>query len=178
MNTKIFMIDYSRLIQLLLPTFLRKPLMTFFLQSLIAPVMWLHDNSFKYSRENNLFKISITSSVCRLEYLLNTRYYPEAKDLTTDRTATRIFISDVEAHDVLYIYQAVGEIPEKDVPILYTVNEIGKDSLFLYTKSETGRTVDDFVVITPNNLRDREAEMSSLLRSYALPDKQYSFNYF
>ncbi|MCL1941951.1 MAG: hypothetical protein FWF54_00130 [Candidatus Azobacteroides sp.] len=175
MNTKIFEIEYSRLIRLLLPTFLRTPVMLEFLQAFTEPLLYVYERLFLVNRENNLFRIEITSSVCKLEYLLNKLYFLEAAEKNVDRNRTRIRIGNVERKEPLYIY-LTNEVPE--IVSIFTSMEINTDEeknpQYLYKRTEIGETVDDFVVIAPNSLNEKRNDMFSVLRSYALPDKKYS----
>jgi len=78
---KLFQINFMRLEGLLLPTFLRKPIIMAFLQSAAMPVIFLH-NYFSINRDENLVALQMNGQLCRLRSFLN-RKFPEAGNQIT-----------------------------------------------------------------------------------------------
>lgn len=79
-------IDYSRLAVMLLPTFLRKPLMSIFTRVMVAPVASLHAKFATYMTDID-YRLKQTGQVCRLQGLLNDQF---------DYFGRRIRIFDME----------------------------------------------------------------------------------
>ncbi len=80
----LFDINYKKLVVLLLPTFMRKPVLIAFLQSVTVPLMELH-GSFSTNRQDNLYRLQMNGQVCLLRSLLNKKF---------DLEKQRIRISD------------------------------------------------------------------------------------
>ena len=156
-------VDYNILIRMLLPTFLRQARMLAWLRCLVSPIIWLY-NSFLRSRQNDLFRESIDSSVPRLEFMLNTIFYPAGLDTAYDY---RIKISHLPATNALYIF-----LPEEGRP-QYIYTEAENRPRYIYSKGEAGQIDVDFVVLVPVGIEYDDARMRSLVRAYCLPDRNF-----
>lgn len=80
-----YKVDFDRLVLLLLPTFLRKPVLFGYVRALIAPIAGLH---YKWSRmrDDNLTKLSYNSQRCYLRKALNDKYDPDLRRITIEGT--------------------------------------------------------------------------------------------
>ena len=80
-----YKIDFDRLVLLLLPTFLRKPVLFGYVRALITPIASLH---YKWSlmRNENIKKLSYNSQRCYLRKALNDKYDPELRRITIGGT--------------------------------------------------------------------------------------------
>lgn len=126
-------IDYSRLVILLLPSFLRKPVMIRYLQALILPLDQLY---YRWSnwREENIYKLEHTGQVCSLEGSLNDKFDPIQR---------RIYIADGQLYETYYVYTE----SEQQDRFIHTESE--EPTVFLRTESETADTGLDFIVFVP-----------------------------
>ena len=156
-------IDYNILIRSLLPTFLRQPIIIAFLRCLISPIIWLY-NAFLRARENDLFRESIDSTIPRLEFMLNTIFYPAGLDSEYNY---RIKISLLGAKTSIYIFL----LPEGKPQYIFTAAE--NRPKYIYTPAEAGQVEIDFIVNVPIGIEYDEVRMRSLVRSYCLPDKSF-----
>jgi hypothetical protein len=150
-----FKIDYYKLVRLLLPTMLRRPVVLAFLEAIISSIDWLY-GLFGRNRNANLYHLSITPQVCRLEKALNDRF---------DSSQRRIYISDGTHYEALYLYTD-GE----NVPIWL------EPDVYLHTGGESGEGNIDFIVNVPAGLVYDQHEMEALVRIYKLASKTFIIN--
>ncbi|TAN18839.1 MAG: hypothetical protein EPN37_04565 [Chitinophagaceae bacterium] len=158
MNTNIFNIDYGKLVKLLLPTMLRKPLMVAWLNALVWPVQQLY-SSFKKNRKADLYRLKITPQVVYLQRLLNDRY---------DVALRRIKIIDSIYHDPLYIFTKAENKP------LWVKMKSENVPQWLWLKSETSLDPADFTIQIPSDINYQLPELQGIIDSYKLAGKTYS----
>lgn len=79
-----YKVDWDRLILLLLPTFLRKPVLFGYLRALVSPISSLHYKWLRM-REDNLKKLSYNSQKCYLRKALNDKYDSELRRIYLDK---------------------------------------------------------------------------------------------
>ncbi|KVV16147.1 hypothetical protein [Flavobacterium sp. TAB 87] len=147
-----YKIDWDRLILLLLPTFLRKPVLFGYIKALIAPIASLH-YKWEQLRVANLKKLSYNSQRCYLRGALNDIADPDQR---------RIYIDEVPELNASYLYQ-----PEENLDYYL-------DTMFLdldYTA--TGETVDFIVYVPEQILTDKKNEIIATLEFYKLAGKAY-----
>jgi hypothetical protein len=148
-----YKVDFNRLVLLLLPTFLRKPVLFGYVKALVSPVESLHYNWTISTRNFNLNKISYNSQKCYLRKALN--------DIA-DYDLRRIYINEVPVLDENYLYQ-----PDENLDFFL-------DTMFLdldYTAQ--GEQV-DFVVFVPAAVwLEKENEIIATLEFYTLAGKTY-----
>jgi hypothetical protein len=145
-NNRIYDIDYSKLVNWLIPTKLRNARQLNFLQVLTYPVTTLYQQFLRY-RTAKVYQLTITPQVCYLVKLLNDRY---------DFALRRITIVDPEDKSPLYVFKT-----EEAKPVYL-------GSSFIFTDGEAGAIKDDFIVKVPAAISFEDAEMLSLLKSYRL----------
>jgi len=178
-NSNIHIIDYRKLAYWLTPLALRKPIFMAWLRALIYPIEWLYDRYIEY-RRLVLFKISITSSVCRLEYMLNYLFYPDGLDTAYNY---RIIIENASTKTPTYLYLGDGGAApnggvdgqpiEENIPV-YLNNS---NPVYLYTAAELGiGSPIDYVVKIPTAVYPslNIAQLNAWLEAYHLPDKNYT----
>jgi hypothetical protein len=147
-----YKIDFDRLILLLLPTFLRKPVLFGFLKAMVFSVSSLYD-LWKQLRVTNLKKLSYNSQRCYMRGALND---------VADPFDRRIYIDEVPALDENYLYQ-----PEENLDFYL-------DTMWLdLNYTEQGETV-DFLVYVPESVKaTKENEIIATLEFYKLAGKTY-----
>lgn len=154
---KIFNTDINQLGVLLLPTFLRKPVILAFLRVLLSPVLFLF-SLFSKNRDNNLYQLQITPQVCYLEKMLNDRYDPQER---------RIYITDGEMRDTDYLYLQ-SELQDE-----YIFLESEKKDEYYFLENEIGFSGATFIIHVPQAVSFNENEMRGLVNSYKLTTRSY-----
>lgn len=136
----------------MLPSFLRKPIITAYLQSLLVPISQLHYDWLQ-KRTADWYIINHTGQVRLLRNVLND---------SLDVGSRRIYITDGNAFPRKYIYTRA-----ENKPVF-----LGK--LFIYQNSEYLNTGVDFIVFVPQEVIDTKInELNSLIRKYKLASKRY-----
>jgi hypothetical protein len=147
-----YKIDFDRLILLLLPTFLRKPILFGYVRALISPIASLH-YKWEQMRTANLIKLSYNGQRCYLRKALNDRFDPEFR---------RISIGNTSLLDQDYIYTPAENL-ELYLGIIYLEEE------FNYAD-----TAVDFLVNVPAEILDKKRnEITAVVDFYKLAGKGY-----
>jgi hypothetical protein len=147
-----FNIDYNRLGILMLPTFLRKPILVGYVQALLTPIANLH-YTWKQKRLADWYKLNHTGQVCFLRKVLNDHL---------DVSHRRIYIEDGNAFPRKYIYTRAEKKPVF----------LGK--MFIYQNSEYTDTGVDFIVRAPAEIINTQIhELNALINFYKLASKRY-----
>lgn len=109
MAKNVYIVDYSRLIELSLPTFLRGNIILVWLSCLLHPVKLLY-NGFVTYKNDAIYRVSHNGSVILLEKVLNDKFDPILR---------RIYIKNVEQQDSMRFYDvsASKEVGFYDVPV-------------------------------------------------------------
>ena len=136
----------------MLPSFLREPILTAYLQSLLVPISQLHYDWLQ-KRLDDWYIINHTGQVRLFRNVLNDKL---------DVGSRRIYITDGNAFPRKCIYTRAEKKPVF----------IGK--LFIYQNSEYLNTGADFIVFVPQEVIDTKInELHSLIRKYKLASKRY-----
>lgn len=145
-------IDFNKLAVLMIPSFLRKPILAAYLQSLLVPLETLHAEWLQ-KRSDDWYALNHTGQVYSLRNVLNDKL---------DEGSRRISISDGNAYPRKYIYTT----PENK-PVF-----LGK--LFINQNSEFLNTGFDFIVHAPQEIIDTKInELNALIIKYKLASKRY-----
>lgn len=149
-----FNIDFSKLIAICLPAFLRKPIFFAWLKTLCVPVIQIY-NEFLKKRDADLYTIRHDSRVFSIEAVLNDRF---------DYDERRIYITDGFTKDRVYIYT-----PTEVKPLYLGVT-------YLYNPEDYADTGVDFIVWVPNpiTLSDQDLiELNAQVKKYKLGGKRF-----
>lgn len=147
-----FNIDYNRLGILMLPTFLRKPILVSYVQVLLTPIANLH-YQWKQKRLADWYKLNHTGQVCYLRKVLND---------TLDVSERRIYIGEGNSFPRKYIYTRAENKPT----FLGTMH--------IYQNSEYVSVGADFTVFVPIEIiNTRIHELNALIVFYKLASKRY-----
>jgi len=145
-------IDFNKLALLMLPSFLRKPILTAYLQSLLVPIGNLHFDWLQ-KRSDDWYVLNHTGQFYSLRNVFND---------TLDKGSRRIYISDGNAYPRKYIYTSA-----ENKPVF-----LGK--LFIKQNSEFLNTGYDFIIHAPQEVIDTKInELHSLIIKYKLASKRY-----
>lgn len=162
MNQRIFDISYKKLTTWLVPEVLRKSKTMALLNALVSPVVFIY-NLFLINRRNNLYKLMITPQICYVEMALNDKY---------DSSNRQIKIVQPKRKEPLFVYRKVENRPV----FLYTKSEAAKPKTWLYQKGEASANQYDFIVQVPATVSFNMNEMTAVIDSYILPDKEYKIS--
>ena len=147
-----YKINYDRLAILMLPTFLRKPLLVGFVQALLQPIASLH-YKWLLKRTEDWYILEHTGQVCKLRKVLNDRL---------DNTLRRIEIKEGNSFPRKYIYTRAENKP------VY----LGK--FIINSQNDYENTGVDFVVSVPADIAIAEKyQLEYLLDFYKLAGKRY-----
>lgn len=157
-------VNIKRLGLLLLPTFLRRPLMASLLYAVLTPLNYLHTR-FMLFRQDAAYRLGHNGQVCYLRAVLNDTFDPELRRITITDTAKNIGVLSVylreEAQAVLVPLRATGTT--------LLVNRRGFGGVNGY----------DFVVNVPQALRGLdESRLKAVVNMYKLVSKRFAISYF
>lgn len=165
----VYHINWSRLVALLLPTFLRKPISRLWIGCLLHPLETAH-GSFMDFCEKSRYKLAHNSQICYLQAVVNDLFDPEIRGI---RIKNAVIVPP------LWLYE-----PEENKPIwLFEATEEG--AVFLREESQIRGDGADFLVLLPQRLRPgdptaREAFETSLkanINYYKLFVKNYNLKW-
>lgn len=157
MNSLVYQVAFRIMARWLTPKRMRKPKMLAFLNGLAHPFIQTHQDFLRYAGSKR-YHLKITSQVCYLQQLLNSRY---------DRTLRRIYIDDLQDKPPVFIYKRAEDKPQ------YLFKRIEGRPKFMYTRMEGDLTRDFFVVYVPISLIFNMEEMASLIRVYKLAGTKF-----
>lgn len=154
-------VDYDKLILLLLPTFLRKPVLFGYLKALVSPLAGSNESIYErwsQMRDDNLKILKYNSQRCYLRGALNDKYDPDPV------TGRRITISSTSNKVQDYIYTP----PIENTPVYLGTMFI--ESAFNYA----GTTV-DFIVNVPQDIiaKKKQSAIEATIEFYVLAGKSY-----
>lgn len=148
-----YKIDFDKLVLLLLPTFLRKPVLFGYLKAMIEPVANLH---YKWSltvRDANLKKLKYNCQRCYLRGALNDNY---------DNVERRITIGDTLNLEQDYLYTPAENL------------DVYLGTMYLEQDFNYAGTVVDYIVNVPAAvLNEKINDIRALIEFYNLAGKQY-----
>lgn len=153
-----YKVDWDRLILLLLPTFLRKPVLFGYLKALITPIANLHYD-WTLQREENLRILSYNSQKCYLRKALNDK---------TDNNLRRIYLEKVPPTENVFIYTE-----EEDLDLYL-------DTVYLDLDYTAGGETVNGIVYVPLEFKDTNKmhEITATLEFYTLATISYKIQYY
>lgn len=147
-----FDLNIKKLEVLLLPTFLRYPILIKYVWAMANPLDTLYCQWIQL-RNENIYKLNHNGQVCYLRKALNDRFDPQKR---------RIIIVGAQRYKEQYIYTK-GEKKPKYLGTMY-----------LRRASDYGDTGVDFLVLVAAELLDENNyEMKALIDYYKLASKRY-----
>lgn len=153
------LIDFSVLIQLLLPTFLRKNKMIAFLTVCTKPLDVLY--------KNTLYKMQHTCQVISLEKMLNEHFAVAGYNANDHENTKQISITDEYYPPENYIYTQDESTPSVD----YDNQDLWLDEDDIFLEDDSPHF--DFVVNIPPTIVFVEAQLRALIDYYKLAGKKY-----
>jgi len=168
-NSNIFNIDFSRLIQWNVATSLRTTVRMKWLTVLIKPVesIYLHFLDWRYEQ---LYVMSHNSQVVYLRKVLNDKFDP------SDR---RIQIVNVEVYEPVWYYDSAENKP------VYHYDTVDESPVYYYDPEDFSENNFDFLVLIPNALKpatpaeteEFERKVRVIVDYYKLYSKNYNIKW-
>lgn len=161
---KIYNVDFRKLGLLLLPTFLRRPVLSAIVNAMLSPIGYLH-TSFSAFRNDSNYRLTHNGQVCYLRAVLNDLFDPLAR---------RITIADIPGDvDGFTLYQrSVGRaksIPRRDPEQFTVINRRGFGGANRY----------DFEIMVPAVLQAgiTQERICAVVNTYKLATKRFMITY-
>lgn len=151
-----YKINYTRLVDWLVPSILRRNVQLSLAYAFINPVRKLYVDFTKYKTDSE-YRLHHNSQVCYLEKVLNDRFDPDAKQIT---------IVDGWRFNQLYIY--------KETEGSHKAVNLG--TKYIRSSGDFADSGVDFIVKLPSGMTLKESEqyeMKTLLNAYKLAGKRY-----
>lgn len=157
-------VNIKRLGLLLLPTFLRRPLLASLLYAVLTPLSYLHMR-FMIFRKDTAYRLGHNGQVCYLRAVLNDTFDPKLRRITVTDTAQSIGVLFVHLREET---QAVL-VPQRETGTTLLVNRRGFGGVSGY----------DFIVNVPLALRGLdEFRLKAVVNTYKLVSKRFAISYF
>jgi hypothetical protein len=151
-------LDFYKLVQLLLPTFLRKPKLILFLSCIIRPLDRIY--------QETLYKMQHDGKTIYLEKMLNEYYKVVGYDPNNHDATKQIVIDDLPEIEKLYIFQDL----EDNVSFL----EDADSSSDVFLDNETEGVVNySWIIYIPATIAYDEPTVRALVDSYRYFGKKY-----
>lgn len=156
-------IDYRKLVILLLPTFLRQPVLMAWLRAMAYPLQQLHDRH-QAARTQRLYELRHTSQICFIKDALNNEFG------ITDY-ANGFEIEDINAPgDWVWIYDENVDRFDDEQHMLFD------DPTFIHDKSAILPPTSAFFVLVPQSItidETNEARIRSIVNKYRLASRTF-----
>lgn len=153
-------INFFRLIEMLLPTFLRKVKHIAFLSAIVTPLDKMYAET--------LYKMQHDGRTIYLEKMLNEHFEVVGYDPANHNATKTIYIEDVPELDKLYIYQD----QELEVIFLNDDDEDNDNDIFLDGSNENVVTF-SWIIFIPDTYIFEEVPLRSLVNTYRYFGKKY-----
>ena len=138
-------IDYNKLAVLLLPTFLRQPILMSLARILMVPLQRLHDEHHA-ARDERMYQLRHTSQICHIKDALNREFAVGNHALTPD------YAAGFEIEDI----NAIGDwvMTYDEVPAFADVHTMAEDDdcLLVYDEAIITQATQSFIVYVPKAL--------------------------
>lgn len=157
-------INFKRLALLLLPTFLRRPLMASLTYAIVTPLSYIHTNFLQF-RKDAAYRLNHNGQVCYLRAVLNDTFDPEQRRITVTDTAQNV--------GVMFVFCRAEDrpilVPRRNTEAVMLVNRRGFGGASGY----------DFVVNIPFALRGvEETRLTAVVNTYKLASKRFAISYY
>lgn len=157
-----FQVDYKRFIVLLLPTFLRRPVLFGLLRAAIQPLEVLYSR-FCAARSGHIYRLTHNGQVCYLRACLNDHF--------KSKTGSFEIISMEREGEWIFAVTETGE----RVPITISEDNISPldDVPVVYNETMLNTAQNDFIVSVPADVWDtHKEEIKAMVDKYKLISKR------
>lgn len=157
-------VNIKRLGLLLLPTFLRRPMLASLLYAVLTPLSYLHTR-FMLFRQDATYRLGHNGQVCYLRAVLNDLFDPEQRRISVTDTAKSV--------GVLFVH-----CREKAQAVL--IRQRNEESMLLINRRGFGGASGyDFIVNVPLAIRGLdESRLRAVINTYKLVSKRFAISYF
>ena len=160
-------IDYSKLAVLLLPTFLRQPILMSLARILMVPLQRLHDEHHA-ARDERMYQLRHTSQICHIKDALN-REFAAGNYASTPDYAAGFEIEDINAiGDWVMTYD--------EVPAFADVHTMTKDDdyLLVYDEAIITQATQSFIVYVPKEIEFNTSlpKVRAIVEQYRLASRR------
>lgn len=160
-------IDYSKLAVLLLPTFLRQPILMSLARILMVPLQRLHDEHHA-ARDKRMYQLRHTSQICHIKDALN-REFAVGNYASTPDYAAGFEIEDINAiGDWVMTYD--------EVPAFADVHTMTKDDdyLLVYDEAIITQATQSFIVYVPKEIEFNTSlpKVRAIVEQYRLASRR------
>ena len=160
-------IDYSKLAVLLLPTFLRQPILISLARILMVPLQRLHDEHHA-ARDERMYQLRHTSQICHIKDALN-REFAVGNYASTPDYAAGFEIEDINAiGDWVMTYD--------EVPAFADVHTMVEDDDYLLVYDETiiTQATQSFIVYVPKEIEFNTSlpKVRAIVEQYRLASRR------
>ena len=156
-------IDYRKLVILLLPTFLRRPVLMSWLRAMVYPLQSLHDRH-QTARTQRMYELCHTSQICFIKDALN-------KEFGITDYATGFEIEDINAPgNWVWIYDENVDRFDDEQHMLF------EDPTFIHNISAILPPTSAFFVLVPQSItidETNEARIRSIVNKYRLASRTF-----
>ena len=157
-----FQVDYKRFVALLLPTFLRRPVLFGLLRAAVMPLELLYGR-FCSARSGHIYRLTPNGQVCYLRACLNDHF--------KSKTGTFEIISMEREGEWIFAVTETGE----RVPITISEDNISplEDVPVVYNETMLNTAQNDFIVSVPADVWDtNKEEIKAMVDKYKLISKR------
>lgn len=160
-----FKVNIKRLALLVLPTWLRRPLVGALIYAGVTPLGRLAQELRKY-RSTTRYRLRHDGQVCNLRGVLNDEFDPEIRRITVE---DRDSATPIEA-SIIY---------RREVARWVMVPCQGSGAVIIHREGFSGTSGYDFWVNVPDELRSAgiETRMRAIINTYKLASKRYTITY-
>lgn len=160
-------IDYNKLAVLLLPTFLRQPILMSLARILIVPLQRLHDEHHA-ARAERMYQLRHTSQICHIKDALN-REFAVGNYASTPDYAAGFEIEDINAiGDWVMTYD--------EVPAFADVHTMTKDDdyFLVYDEAIITQATQSFIVYVPKEIEFNTSlpKVRAIVEQYRLASRR------
>ncbi|MBQ6683170.1 MAG: hypothetical protein IJM74_03625 [Bacteroidales bacterium] len=156
-------IDYRKLVILLLPTFLRRPVLMAWLRAMVYPLQQLHDRH-QAARTQRLYELHHTSQICFIKDALNNEFG------ITDY-ATGFEIEDIDAPgNWIWVYDENVERFDDEQHMLFD------EPTWIHDTSSILPPTSAFTVLVPKHIEideTNDARIRSVVNKYRLASRTF-----
>ena len=161
-------IDYNKLAVLLLPTFLRQPILMSLARILMVPLQRLHDEHHA-ARDERMYQLRHASQICHIKDALNREFAVGNYDPTTPDYTAGFEIEDINAiGDWVMTYD--------EVPAFADVHTMTKDDDYLLVYDETiiTQATQSFIVYVPKEIEFNTSlpKVRAIVEQYRLASRR------
>jgi len=157
-------VNFKKLALLLVPTFMRKPVIAALAYATVTPINSLHMRFTDFRNTNN-YRLTHNGQVCYLRAVLNDYFVPGKRRITITEVA------DIAHNSV--VYGRGGDYSQR-IPLREK-----ESGMIVNRRGLSGKNANDFWVNIPYDLHKdiQLSRLKAIINTYKLVSKRYGINY-